>query len=94
MKLPKSPHDNNTCAQNLVMTESAASLTGGGPYRKVLHSYHDYSHIDCNSEFKKNLRVDRLNNKHQGKVASSFPSKLHLMISEVEDMGLMDIISW
>ena len=84
-----------TCTQNLVMTGStAAPSTGGGSGRKVLHDYHDHGHIAYNSEVEKNLHVESRNNNHRGKVPSSFPEKLHLMLSEVEGSGLTDIVSW
>jgi hypothetical protein len=92
---PKSPQDDNTCTQNSVMTgPTAAPTTGGGSGRKVLHDYHDHGHIAYNSEVEKNLHVESRNNNHRGKVPSSFPEKLHLMLSEVEGSGLTDIVSW
>ncbi|KAL3816940.1 hypothetical protein ACHAXA_009800 [Cyclostephanos tholiformis] len=69
-----------------MIDSSASSTCGGGSRRVVLHNYHDYGHTEQN--------LHRRNNKHRGKVASSFPERLHTMLSEVEDSGLTDIISW
>ena len=95
MQLLKSPWDDNSCTQNLVTTGSGiGALTGGSSERKVLHNYHDYGHITYNSEGEKHIFVESRINNHRGNVTPSFPKKLHLMLSEVESGGLMDIISW
>ena len=87
---PKSPHNDS-------MSEPAAAFsTGvvGSGGRKVLHDYHDHGQVAYNSEAKKNLHIEIRVNNPRGKVTSSFPEKLHLMLSEVEGIGLTDIVSW
>jgi hypothetical protein len=74
------------------MLESAASTTNA--FRKnILHNYHDHAQVvepdtdtdlQCGDE-RKGLR---------GGVKVPFPTKLHLMLSKVEESGLMHIVSW
>jgi hypothetical protein len=79
------------------MSGSAATFSPGvvgSGGRKVLHDYQDHGHIAYNSEGEKNPHVDIRNNNPRGKVISSFPMKLHLMLLQVEGSCFTDIISW
>eukprot|EP00985_Skeletonema_marinoi_P026775 scaffold21068_cov113-Skeletonema_marinoi.AAC.1 len=58
----------------------------------VKHNYHDHSHdkttlMDSEDDMPKRKGP-------RGGVTVPFPTKLHLMLSKVEEEGLNDIVSW
>lgn len=80
------------------MARSARSSTIDETGRhKVLHNYHDHSHVIFPSEVAStNLQGDG-NEKRKGPrggVTMPFPTKLHVMLSKVEESGLSHIVSW
>ena len=78
------------------MPESAASPTNA--FRQnILHNYHDHAQVvkpdpdtdqQCGDERSDERKGSR------GGVKVPFPTKLHLMLSKVEESGLRLIVSW
>ncbi len=74
------------------MPESAASLANA--FRtKILHNYHDHANV-AEPDTGTDLQCGDEQNSPRGGVTFSFPTKLHLMLSEVEERGLSRIVSW
>ena len=57
----------------------------------VKHNYHDHSH-DTSAFVTENESAKRKG--PRGGVTVPFPTKLHLMLSKVEEEGLGHIVSW
>lgn len=70
--------------------KKSTSLTGR---QRVCHNYHDHAQVNTISDGEDGS--DELRNRGpRGGVSVPFPSKLHVMLSKVEDDGLSDIVSW
>ena len=76
------------------MPEFAASPTNAFRW-KILHNYHDHAQVakpdnetnlQCGDEQKGPVPV--------GRVKDPFPTKLHYMLSKVQESGLRHIVSW
>lgn len=64
---------------------------------RVLHNYHDHSQVPFTSENDTNLHFGGEGDERKGPrggVTVPFPTKLHVMLSKVEDEGLSHIVSW
>jgi len=73
---------------------SSFSPTDDGRH-KVLHDYHDHSQVSFSSEFDAEQALGHDKRKGpRGGVTVPFPTKLHIMLSKVEENGLSHIVSW
>ena len=78
------------------MAKSSPSPTNANRH-KVLHNYHDHAQATFPSEIDAHLGGDGDGDKRKGPrggVTVPFPTKLHVMLSKVEDDGLSQIVSW
>jgi len=60
---------------------------------KVIHNYHDHSHVSFADIVDMQGAADKPKGPRGG-VTVPFPTKLHVMLSKVEENGLAHIISW
>lgn len=60
---------------------------------KVIHNYHDHSHVSFADIVDMQGAADKPKGPRGG-VTVPFPTKLHVMLSKVEENGLSHIISW
>ena len=74
------------------MPESAASPTNA--FRQhLLHNYHDHAQV-AEPDTETDLHCGGERKGPRGGVKVPFPTKLHLMLSMVEESGLRHIVSW
>ncbi len=74
------------------MPESAASPTNA--FRQtILHNYHDHAQV-AEPDIETDLQCGDEHKGPIGGVKIPFPTKLHLMLSKVEDSGLRHVVSW
>ena len=76
------------------MPESAASPNNA--FRQhLLHNYHDHAQVaEPDTETDLHCGGERKGPRARGGVNVPFPTKLHLMLSKVEESGLRHIVSW
>jgi hypothetical protein len=74
------------------MPESAASPINACR-RKTLHNYHDRAQV-TEPDNETDLQCGDEQKGPVGGVKVPFPTKLHLMLSKVEESGLRHIVSW
>ena len=79
-------------SQKSRMPESAASPTNAFR-RKTLHNYHDHAQV-TEPDNETDLQCGDEQKGPVGGVKVPFPTKLHLMLSKVEESGLRHIVSW
>jgi len=80
----------------MAKAKSGPSFTIDGRH-KVLHNYHDHSLVPFTSDAETDLQVGSDGDKRKGPrggVTVPFPTKLHVMLTKVEDEGLSHIVSW
>lgn len=65
-----------------------------GERRKVLHNYHDHAHVAYPHDADVEKRRDDKRKGPRGGVSVPFPTKLHVMLSKVEEDGLSHIVTW
>lgn len=63
---------------------------------KVLHNYHDHAQVSFPSDIEADLQADGADKRKgpRGGVTVPFPTKLHIMLSRVDNEGLSHIVSW
>eukprot|EP01083_Nonionella_stella_P161984 531271_1 len=80
------------------MAKSSTSLSSTNDGRhKVLHNYHDHSRVPFTADVDTYLPTGGESDKRKGPrggVTVPFPTKLHIMLSKVEDEGWSTIVSW
>eukprot|EP00580_Thalassiosira_gravida_P016178 CAMPEP_0201657556 /NCGR_PEP_ID=MMETSP0494-20130426/764_1 /ASSEMBLY_ACC=CAM_ASM_000839 /TAXON_ID=420259 /ORGANISM="Thalassiosira gravida, Strain GMp14c1" /LENGTH=470 /DNA_ID=CAMNT_0048134421 /DNA_START=181 /DNA_END=1593 /DNA_ORIENTATION=- len=78
------------------MVKSAPSPTNTSRH-KVIHNYHDHAHVNFPSDVDLGDAGGDDGDKRKGPrggVTIPFPTKLHVMLSRVEDGGLSHVVSW
>lgn len=76
------------------MAKSAPSPTSAERH-KVLHNYHDHAQVTLPSQIEVDTKDSYDKRKGpRGGVTVPFPTKLHVMLSKVEESGLSHVVSW
>ena len=89
----KQPPTTNRTIAPPRMPESAACLTNAFR-QKVLRNYHDHAQVTVPHDTDTDLQCCDERKGPSGGVKVPFPTKLHLMLSKVEESGLRHIVSW